>query len=92
MVFLGRPAGVSPGDEEAPETREGVCEGLALAEWADFFDVLMLFEIGLQGEAGSGGLPEGEEQGEDFNVLGGSHGSSGSDLQVLVSCRGCSSL
>lgn len=48
-------------DDEAPEMREGVCEGLALAEWANFFDVLMLFESGLLGEAFSGGLPEGEE-------------------------------
>ena len=48
-------------DEEDPEMRKGVCEGLALAEWADFFDVLMLFEIGLLGEAVCGGLPEGEE-------------------------------
>lgn len=48
-------------DEEAPEMREGVSEGLALAEWADFFDVLMLFEASLLGEAVSGGLMEGEE-------------------------------
>ncbi|TNN53592.1 RING finger protein 212B [Liparis tanakae] len=79
--------------EGAFETRSGVCEGLALADWADFFDVLMLFESGLLGEAGGGGgLPGGEEQGEVFNTSDGSCGTSGSILQVLVSCKGSSSL
>ncbi|KAF3858612.1 hypothetical protein F7725_011813 [Dissostichus mawsoni] len=43
LVFLGRPAGVRAGDVDKGAF-EGVCAGLALAEWADFFDVLLLFE------------------------------------------------
>lgn len=36
-------------------------EGLVLADWPSFFDVVILFENGLLGETDDGGLSEGEE-------------------------------